>query len=98
VRKLCIALNKFAEASAISEMRLAICSRPQDSQALSENPITTQNDVARITDFKSADTVKRFSMDAPKNPGGHFAEEWLIFREGRRRKTTEVLKPLDFFE
>jgi hypothetical protein len=37
-------------------------------------------------------------MDAPKNPGGHFAEEWLIFSEARCRKTAEVLKPLDFFE
>jgi hypothetical protein len=50
---------------------------------LSENPTTTQKEVARITDFKSADTVRRFSMDAPQTPGGDFAEEWLILREVR---------------
>ena len=44
VRRLCIALNTSAEASAISAMRLASCRRSQESQALSENPITTQND------------------------------------------------------
>lgn len=63
-----MALNMFAEASAISVIRLVLRRRPQDSQALSENPITTQKEVARITDFKSADTVRRFSMDAPKLP------------------------------
>jgi hypothetical protein len=32
---------------------------------LSEIPTTTQSDVASNTIFKSADTVKRFSMNAP---------------------------------
>ena len=67
VRRLCIALNRFAEVSAITEIRLAACSRPQESQALSENPTTTQNDVARMTVFSSADTVRRFNMDAPRS-------------------------------
>src|SRR4029078_7908258 len=62
VRKLCIALNMLADASAICAMRPAVCRRPQDSQALSENPTTTQRDVARMTVFSSADTVKRFNM------------------------------------
>jgi len=35
-------------------------------------------------------------MDAPNIPGGHFAEEWLIFSEVRRRKITGALKVLDF--
>jgi hypothetical protein len=37
-------------------------------------------------------------MDAPKTPGGHFAEEWLIFRQVRRRKAAEGLKDLDFLQ
>jgi hypothetical protein len=42
---------------------------------LSENPTTTQKDVARMTIFSSADTVRRFNMMlSPKTPG-HLAEE-----------------------
>ena len=48
-------------------MRLVDLQRPQDSQALSENPITTQKAVVRITAFSSAETVRRFSMNAPKS-------------------------------
>src|SRR6185503_16987148 len=67
VRRLCIALNMFAEASAITAMRLAACRRPQESQALSENPTTTEKEVTRMTVFSSADTVKRFNMMLPPN-------------------------------
>jgi hypothetical protein len=66
VRRLCIALNMFAEASAMTAMRLATCKRPQESQALSENPTTTQNEVTRMTAFSSADTVRRFNMMLPR--------------------------------
>ena len=55
----------FAEASAITEMRLATCRRLQESQALSENPTTTQNEVARMTAFNSVDTDRRFNMMLP---------------------------------
>src|SRR5260370_397775 len=75
VRRLCIALNRFAEASAITEMQLATCRRPQESQALSEIATTTQKEVARITIFSNADTVRRFSMMAPQS-WGHLAEKW----------------------
>jgi hypothetical protein len=57
-----MALNRFDEASAITEMRLVNCKRPHESQALIENPITTQNAVVRMTALRSADTVKRFSI------------------------------------
>ena len=66
VRRLCIALKMFAEASAITAMRLAACRRPQESQALSENPTTTQKEVTRMTVFSSADTVRRFNMMLPQ--------------------------------
>ena len=66
VRRLCIALNMFAEASVITEMRLGTCKRPQESQALSENPTTTQKEVVRMTVFNSVDTVRRFSMMLPQ--------------------------------
>jgi hypothetical protein len=55
----------FAEASAITAMRLATCRRPQESQALSENPTTTAKEVRRMTIFSSADTVRRFNMISP---------------------------------
>ena len=67
VRRLCIALNMFADASVITEMRPSICNRPQDSQALSENPTTTQKAVVRMTAFNSVDTVRRFSMVLPQS-------------------------------
>jgi hypothetical protein len=47
-------------------MRLAACRRPQESQALSENPTTTQKEVTRMTVFSSADTVRRFNMMLPQ--------------------------------
>jgi hypothetical protein len=65
VRRLCIALNRFAETSATTAMRLVTCRRLQESQALSENPMTMQKAVVRMTVLSSADTVKRFSMMAP---------------------------------
>jgi hypothetical protein len=37
-------------------------------------------------------------MDAPKSPGGHFAEKWLIFREAVSPETTPALKGLDFLQ
>src|SRR6185295_11802290 len=67
VRRLCIALNMLADASVITEMRLVTCRRPQDSQALSENPTTMQNAVVRMTIFNSADTVRRFNMMLPQS-------------------------------
>ncbi len=72
VRRLCIALNMFAEASAITAMRLAACKRLQESQALSENPTTTQKEVTRMTVFSSADTVRRFNMMLPPKARGPF--------------------------
>ena len=67
MRRLCIALKMLAEASAITAMRLAACRRPQESQALSENPTTTQKEVTRMTVFSSADTVRRFNMMLPQS-------------------------------
>ncbi len=66
VRRLCIALNRFAEASATTEIRLSICRRLQESKALREKPITTQKEVAKITVCSSAETVKRLSMEFPQ--------------------------------
>ena len=60
------AFDRFAEASAITEMRLVTCKRFQESQAFSENPITMQKAVVRITVCNSADTVKRFSIIGPQ--------------------------------
>src|SRR5258708_34104287 len=65
VGRLCRALKSLAEGWAIPEMRLVSCTRPQESQALSENPSTTQKAVVRITALSSADTVKRFSIIGP---------------------------------
>src|SRR5258708_21055840 len=74
-----MALKRLAEASAITEIRLVSCNRPQESQALSENPSTTQKAVVRITALRSADTVKRFSIiDPPKfRPFGQKSENIL---------------------
>ena len=79
VRRLCIALNMLAEASAIWAMRLAACRRPQASQAFSENPTTRQKEVTRMTVFSSADTVRRFNMMLPQNLrafGGKTVKTW----------------------
>lgn len=67
VRRLCIALNRSAEASATCEIRLVALRRPQDSWAVSESAITTQTDVIAITAFSNADTVRRFSIEAPNS-------------------------------
>ena len=75
VRRLCIALNMFAEASAITEMRLADCRRRQESQALSENMTTTTRAVVRITALSSADTVNLLSIMAPKKCERHLAQK-----------------------
>jgi len=75
VRKLCIALNRLAEASAITEIRLADCRRCQDSQALSENMTTMTRAVLRITALSNAETVSRLSIMAPKNCEGHLAQK-----------------------
>ena len=64
--RLCIALNRLAEASATTEMRLVICRRFQDSHASSENPITMQKAVVRMTVLSSADTLRRFNMIGPQ--------------------------------
>src|SRR5450432_2574603 len=50
----------------MTAMRFVTCRRPQESQALSENPTTTQKAVVRITALSSADTVKRLSMMSPQ--------------------------------
>jgi hypothetical protein len=42
---------------------------------LSENPTTTQKEVTRMTVFSSADTVRRFNMDAPPKTPGHLEEK-----------------------
>ena len=50
----------------MTAIRFVNCSRVQESQALREKPTTTQNAVVRMTVFSSADTVRRFSMAAPR--------------------------------
>jgi hypothetical protein len=44
-----MALNRSAEASAITAMRLVACTRFQESHALNEKPTTTQSAAARMT-------------------------------------------------
>jgi hypothetical protein len=89
VRKLCIALNMFAEASAITEMRLATCRRLQESHALSENPTTTQNAVARMTAFSSVDTDRRFNIKLPQSCG-HLGKKGKYLGQPCCRITAEL--------
>src|SRR6185295_2768523 len=60
-------------------MRLATCRRFQESQALMENPTTTQNEVARMTAFNSVDTDRRFNMMLPQSCG-HLGRKGYILR------------------
>jgi hypothetical protein len=65
-----MALKTFAEASAITEMRPVMTSRPQESQALTQSKAIKQTDIKTMTDLISTDTVKRLSMNIP--PGSLF--------------------------
>ena len=53
LRRLCIALNRFAEASATTEIRLVMASRSQESQALTQSSAITQIDIRTMTDLIS---------------------------------------------
>ena len=75
VRRLCMALNRLAEASAIVEIRLADCRRCQDSQALIENMTTMTTAVLRIMALSNADTVNLLSIMAPKKCERHLAQK-----------------------
>jgi hypothetical protein len=69
-----MALKTFAEASAITEMRPVMTSRPQESQALTHSKAIKQTDIKTMTDLISTDTVKRLSMNIP--PGSLFGSKW----------------------
>ena len=65
VRRLCIALNALAEASAIADTRPAARIRAQESNALTERAVTTPMAISMMTDFSSTDALNQFSMKAP---------------------------------
>jgi hypothetical protein len=62
LRKLCIALNAVAEASAITVTRPAVCNHSQELQTLTERTATTQAAITAMTDLRRAATVNRFSI------------------------------------
>src|ERR1700704_1309828 len=62
VRRLCIAVNALADASAMTDMRPAASSRPQESQAAVTRKATTQAAMTAMTDLSNAEMVKRFSI------------------------------------
>ncbi len=65
VRRLLIALKAWAEPSAMTEMRAAVCSRPQESHAVMMRKATTQAAITAMTDLSKAEMVRRFSMRTP---------------------------------
>src|SRR3954463_2503750 len=74
-------------------MRPVTCSRFQESHALSENPVTTQNAVIRMTAWSSADTVRRFSMVSPPTTFPLIrAKNRKDFRRYASRTTTDPLQ------
>ena len=56
------------------DMRLAACSRPQDSQAAMIKKITMHAAMMAMTDLNSAEMVKRFNMK--NSPGISIGAEW----------------------
>src|SRR5260370_21442954 len=65
VRRLCIALNASAEASAMTDKRAAVCSRARESQAVAIRKATTQAAITAMTDLSNAEMVRRFSIRIP---------------------------------
>src|SRR6267378_5761541 len=61
-----IALNAFPEASAMTDMRAALCSRPQESQAVVMRKATTQAAITAMTDLSNAEMVRRLSIKTPQ--------------------------------
>src|SRR5487761_1929876 len=66
LRRLCIALNRFAEASATTEIRLVAASRPHELQALTLSKAVIQTAIRTMTDLISEDTVRRSSIGGPR--------------------------------
>ncbi len=69
VRRLCIALNAPSDASAMTDIRPAACSRPHEPQAVATRKATTQPAMIAITALSSAEMVKRLSLRSPDDPG-----------------------------
>src|SRR6266852_3215168 len=68
-RRLCIAVNMYAEASATAAIRLTAVSRVHEFQAPCARMITTAAAKVAITDFRMALTDIRLSMVIPQDGG-----------------------------
>ncbi|OIQ73719.1 hypothetical protein GALL_446400 [mine drainage metagenome] len=66
LRRLCIALNRFDEASATTEIRPVAVSRPHEFQALTQSKAVMQVAIRMMTDLISEDTVRRLSISGPQ--------------------------------
>src|SRR5258708_420990 len=67
LRRLCIALNRFDDASAISEIRRVEPSPGHESHALTERIATTPMASRTMTDLSNADTVNPFNIRNPRH-------------------------------
>ena len=75
VCRLCIALNRFAEASEIIEIRLAELQAPPGFPMRPPNDDSQHRPVITITALSSADTVKRLSNEPPQIPISKFGRD-----------------------
>ena len=49
----------------MTDIRAAVCSRPQDSHAVMTRKATTQAAIKAMTDLSKAEMVRQFSMRTP---------------------------------
>src|SRR5262249_33536672 len=96
VRRLCMALNRLAEASAIVEIRLAACKCCEDSQALSENWTMVMTVVIRITALSNAETLNLLSIMAPKITSAIWPKKSKILGSGIGYNYGMLLKKFRF--
>src|ERR1700684_1458450 len=66
VRRLCIALKRFEEASATKTIRLVVARRLHEFQALMLSNVVIQTAIRMMTDLVRGDTVKRSSIGIPE--------------------------------
>jgi len=66
LRRLCIAMKRFEEAPATTEIRLVMVSRSHEFQAFKQSKAVMQVAIRTMTDLISEDTVRRLSMSGPQ--------------------------------
>src|SRR5579863_284662 len=94
LRRLCIALKRFEEASATTRIRLVVASRSHELQALTPSRVVVQMAVSAMTDLISEDTVKRSSIGFPQSKPAHIAKKGKYLDSGAARFCGRPLESL----